>query len=145
MDQMSNPSFLPVSGRIFISFIFLITGLSKVVLWHTYMVILSTKMIPLDPIVLLISLLVEILGGLSILMGYKIRYTSMMLFLYLLPVSLIMHNFWAFSGLQFTHEFLNFLKNMAIMGGLLYLAHYGAGPFSVDRWLARKSETGVEV
>ncbi len=145
MNQSGNPSFLPVSGRIFISFIFLIAGIGKILAWHTYMNILSTKLIPFDPLVLLVAISVEILGGLSILLGYKIRYTGMILFLYLLPVSLIMHNFWAFNGMQFTNQFIHFLKNLAIMGGMLYLAHYGAGPYSVDRWLARKSETGIEV
>ena len=145
MIQSRNPSFLPVSGRIFISLIFVITGISKIVHWSGYLEMLSNKLIPADPLVLGIATLVEILGGLSILFGYKIRYTGMILFLYLLPVSLVMHNFWAFSGAQFTNQFIHFLKNLAIMGGMLYLAHYGAGPFSIDRWLARKSETGVEV
>lgn len=145
MNQSSNPSFLPVSGRIFISFIFLLAGIGKVLAWHSYMNILSTKLIPLDPLVLLVAVFVEVLGGLSILLGYKVRYSAMILFLYLLPVSLIMHNFWAFDGPRFMNQFIHFLKNLAIMGGMLYLAHYGAGPYSIDRWLARKSETGIEV
>ncbi len=145
MNQSGDPSFLPVSGRIFISLIFLISGIGKIVHWDNYLNILSTKMIPADALLLFIAIIVEIAGGLLILIGYKARYAAMILFLYLLPVSLLTHNFWAFTGAQFTIQLINFLKNMAIMGGMLYLAHYGAGPFSVDRKIARKKETNIEV
>ena len=60
------------------------------------------------------------------------RLVSWILFVYLIPTSILFHNYWALQGaLRATME-AHFFKNMAIMGGLLFLATCGAGPYSID-------------
>ena len=62
-----------------------------------------------------------------------------MLFLYLIPTTYFFHNFWAAQGRRSKPQMVNFLKNVAIMGGLLVLAVNGAGANSADAELAKKN------
>jgi putative oxidoreductase len=54
------------------------------------------------------------------------------MFLYLIPVSLVMHNFWAYAGMERVDQMMHFLKNLSIMGGLLMVTAFGAGRLSLD-------------
>jgi len=58
--------------------------------------------------------------------------------LYLIPTTLIFHNFWAFHGVEHQNQMMHFLKNVAIMGGLLEFYAVGAGSLSVDAKLASR-------
>ncbi len=62
----------------------------------------------------------------------KARFAALALFLYLIPVTLIMHNFFGVGGAERQAQTIHFMKNLAIMGGLLMVTASGAGPFSVD-------------
>ena len=53
--------------------------------------------------------------------------------LFMIPTTLLFHNFWAFEGAQQTAQRIHFMKNLAIMGGILYVMAFGAGPLSVDQ------------
>ena len=76
--------------------------------------------------------LLEILGGVAILLGFKTRVASWVLFVYLIPTSILFHNYWALQGALRAEMEAHFFKNMAIMGGLLFLAMWGPGPYSID-------------
>src|SRR5437763_17009442 len=72
-------------------------------------------------------------GGLSITLGYKARIGAWLIVLFLVPVSLKMHNFWAVTdpmmrGLQMSL----FMKNVSMLGAALLITHFGAGPLSLD-------------
>ena len=60
------------------------------------------------------------------------------LILFLIPTTLIFHNFWAQSGMEAQNQMAHFLKNIAIMGGLLMLMAFGPGPLSCDSWRQEK-------
>ncbi len=82
---------------------------------------------PLTGFFLVCTIIIEIGGGLSLLLGYKAKWGARALFLFLIPVTLIFHhNF----GDQ--TQMILFMKNMAIMGGLLQIAMHGAGALSLD-------------
>ena len=74
-----------------------------------------------------LAAVVELACGLAILTGFKTRIVAWVLFLYLIPVTFFFHNFWAAQGQEQQTQMINFLKNAAIMGGLLVLAVNGAG------------------
>jgi putative oxidoreductase len=61
----------------------------------------------------------------------------LVLFLYLIPVTLTFHNFWTYPPEQQRDQMFFFLHNWALMGGLLYVMVCGPGPFSIDRWKRR--------
>jgi len=68
-------------------------------------------------------LLIEIGGGLLVLTGYKARYAALVIALWLIPVTLVFHHFWGILAEQQQEQMVNFLKNVAIIGGLLVLSY----------------------
>jgi putative oxidoreductase len=96
------------------------------------------------PVFLFLAILVEVLGGLSVILGYKARLGAVVLALYLIPVTLVFHHFWTFEGAAMQNQMQHFMKNLTIIGGLLTLAAAGAGRLSLDAagegWSARWRE-----
>ena len=80
----------------------------------------------------------------SILLGYKARWGGIALIAFLAPVTVLLHNFWAVSDpMMHQLQLVNFMKNLALIGGALMFVVNGAGAFSLDARLARRSgETG---
>jgi putative oxidoreductase len=75
------------------------------------------------PFFLVLTIVIQIGGGLSLAAGFRVQEVSFVLAGLVLVISIVMHNFWALEeGLQKGHEMQNFIKNMAIMAGLLVLA-----------------------
>lgn len=119
--------YLPLVGRILLGLIFVMSGFSKMSGFEGTQQHMAAQGIPLTALFLVGTILVEILGGLSVIIGYKARRGAAVLFLFLIPATLIFHtNF----GDQ--TQMIMFLKNLAIMGGLLLVATFGPGPYSVD-------------
>jgi putative oxidoreductase len=77
-------------------------------------------------------MLIEIFGGLAILAGFHTRLVAWILFLFLIPTTVLFHNFWAVQGAARQGSMGEFEKNLAIMGGLLIVANFGAGAYSLD-------------
>jgi putative oxidoreductase len=75
----------------------------------------------------------SLLGGLSVLTGFRARWGAALLALFLLPVTFAMHAFWAAPDPQTAQvQLVMFLKNVALIGASLLIVHFGAGPGSVD-------------
>ena len=73
------------------------------------------------------------MGGISILLGYRVRIGAWLLVLFLIPVTVMMHNFWAVSDPMMAQiQLAMFLKNLSLLGGALLLAYFGPGPLSLD-------------
>lgn len=76
---------------------------------------------------------VAILGGLSVLLGYRARTGAWLIVLFLAIVTPVMHNFWAAANpAESQQQLVNFLKNLSMLGGALLLTQFGAGPWSLD-------------
>jgi putative oxidoreductase len=73
------------------------------------------------------------IGGLSVLLGYRARFGALLLILFLVPVTIVMHQFWGLSDPQMAAmQKANFLKNVALIGAALMIMYYGSGPVSLD-------------
>jgi putative oxidoreductase len=118
-----NSKWLFVLGRVLLSAIFILSGLGKLPHFHDIAAMMAGKGIPLASVALVITLLIEIGGGLLILTGYKAKYAALVIALWLIPVTLVFHHFWGIPAEQQQEQMVNFLKNAAIMGGLLILAY----------------------
>ena len=121
-------------GRIFFSLIFIVAGFG-----HFSQETIDYAMgqgVPYAGLMVPLSGALAIAGGLSILLGFKARIGGWMLALFLIPVTVMMHDFWniadpAISMLQQQA----FFKNLALLGGAFALAYSGSGPYSIDsRW-----------
>jgi putative oxidoreductase len=128
-----------LAGRILIAVIFLISGFFKVGGYAQIVGYAAAMHLPAPGVAIAAAAAVELGCGLAILAGFKTRVAAWLLFLYLIPVSFIFHNFWAVQGQEQQMQMVNFLKNMAIMGAMLVLAVNGAGAYSVDAKLTKKS------
>ena len=109
-------------GRVLISVIFILSGIGKLTSFAGTAAMMSSVGIPLAKLALVITLFVEIGGGLMLLTGFGARYAAIVMALWLIPVTLTFHNFWAFQGAVRMEQTINFLKNLAIMGGLIAVA-----------------------
>jgi putative oxidoreductase len=92
------------------------------------------KGVPLAPIAVPLSGAIALLGGLSILLGFKARYGAWLIVIFLVPVTLMMHNYWTVTEPMMRQmQQINFMKNLAMLGAALLIAHFGSGPLSVDK------------
>ncbi|MBF0563986.1 MAG: DoxX family protein [Nitrospirae bacterium] len=97
--------------------------------------------VPLASIVVPITGVILILGGLSVLLGYKAKYGAYLLVLFLVPVTLTMHQFWGLSDpMAVMAQKTNFIKNVSMLGAALLIAHFGSGPLSLDNVLAKRNK-----
>lgn len=108
-------------GRMFLSVIFLLSAFMKLTHFNAQVAYAESMGVPLAGMAIILAALAELIGGLAILTGFKARAGAWLLFLYMIPTTVIFHTNFA-DQTQMVH----FLKNLAIMGGLLLLA--GAGP-----------------
>jgi len=135
----SSGGFVPLLGRILLSSVFILAGIGKVGGFSGEEMFLASKHFPLPAVALGIAMIIELVGGLAILVGLYTRFTAWIVFLYLIPTTFLFHNFWTMEGAARQDNIIHFEKNLAIMGGLLILAAFGAGGFSVDAARAPKS------
>ncbi|HEV7674077.1 MAG TPA: DoxX family protein [Candidatus Angelobacter sp.] len=118
-----NSKWQLVLGRVLLSVIFILSGLGKLPHFHDVAGMMASKGIPLASLALVVTLFIEIGGGLMVLTGFKARYAALVIAVWLIPVTLIFHHFWGIPAAQQQEQMINFLKNVAIMGGLLILAY----------------------
>lgn len=112
-----------MTARILTGGVFAYMGLFKILNWGVTAGWMAMKGFPpsLIPLLLVGAILIELGGGLAIMLGFRIKLVSVGLALFLIPTNLIFHNFWALPPEMQASEQLSFLQNIAIMGGLLAL------------------------
>ena len=99
----------------------------------------ASQGVPLASLAVPLSGLLALAGSLSILLGYRARLGAWLIILFLVPVTLTMHNFWAVADPAIAHmQMINFMKNVEIIGGALLISQFGAGPWSLDARRSRR-------
>ena len=89
--------------------------------------------VPLPGVLVPMAGVISLAGGLSVVLGYRARVGACLLMLFLVPVTYWMHNFWAIRDPMMAQmQFGFFMANMSRVGGALLIAHFGAGPLSLD-------------
>ena len=124
-------------GRAAIAAIFLVSGAAKLIDTAGTAAHMSGAGIPYPEILAMIAGVAEILGALSLLFGALTRMGALGLILFLIPTTLLFHNFWSYDGDEQRLQMIQFLKNLAITGGLLQLLSHGPGRYSLDSLLRR--------
>jgi putative oxidoreductase len=130
--------YLPLPGRLLFSFIFILsatTHFSSATIGYA-----ANQGVPMANLLVPLSGVLALAGGLSVLIGYKARVGALLLIMFLVPVTLMMHRFWGLSDPQAVMmQRINFMKNLSILGGAMMIAYFGAGPVSVDEWLRTRA------
>lgn len=129
--------FTPLIARILLSAIFIKAGIDKSldpVRTQQYM---ESKGLPFAGVLLIITIIVLLVGGLSVLLGFKARIGALLLIGFLIPTTLIFH-----TNFSASDQVIAYFKNLGLMGGLLLVTSFGPGPLSFD-WRTRASSKKV--
>lgn len=132
MHENSYCSLTLLVGRALLAQIFLLSGLMKLLHWSETAAHMTAEGLPVAPLFLALAIAIELGAGALVLLGFKARLAALALVLFLVPVTLVFHGFWKYQGEEQQNQLQHFLKNIALMGGLLTLAGAGAGRFSLD-------------
>ena len=137
VQAQSLPKGLPVLlGRFLFVAIFLMAGANH--FSRQMIAFAASQGVPLASVTVPLSGILALAGGLSILLGYRARLGAWLIALFLVPVTLMMHKFWAIADPMMQQiQMVLFMKNIAILGGALLISQFGAGPLSLD---ARRSQ-----
>ncbi len=122
-----------LAARVLLSQIFLISGIMKIVDWSGTEAQMAGRGMFWIPFFHVAAMLTELVGGLALLLGYKTRLGALLLFLFLIPVTLTFHTWWTYADPKEQQvNMLFFLHNLTLLGGLLLVTITGPGPFSID-------------
>ena len=129
-----------LAGRILLSAIFLMSGLGKLADPSGTIQGIADAGLPLPALAYAVALVCEIGGGFAVLVGFHARVAAAVLAVFSLAAALSFHT-------QFAdpNQMIHFMKNVAIAGGLLQVAAFGGGRFSLDGWRARRVATAQAI
>jgi len=128
--------YLVLAGRLLYSAMF-ITG-SPGHFTQQYVGYAAQQGVPAAGLLVPLSGLIALVGGLSVLLGYRAKIGAWLLVVFLVPVTLAMHNFWAVHDPMAAQiQLAMFMKNLSMLGAALLISYFGAGPLSFDARLAR--------
>lgn len=119
-----------LAARIFLSSLFLWAGVVKALHWKGSVEYMQFKKLPKT--LLPAAIILQIIGGLSVLLGFEARVGALLLIVFILPSAFKMHDFWTVEGDARIVQKTLFMKDMAILGGLLAFLVQGAGSFAFN-------------
>jgi putative oxidoreductase len=122
----------PLLGRILIGLLFIPSGLSKMGNLTGTAGYIASKGLPAPSALAVLTVIVEVLVGIALVIGWKARWAALILCVFSIVSAFLFHNFWAAPQAEQMGQMINFYKNLAIAGGLLFVAAFGPGPLSVD-------------
>jgi putative oxidoreductase len=130
-------------ARILFAALFILSGVSKLTDPAATQAYMVAKGLPMVPTLMYISAFIEIVGGLFILLGFWTRTAALFLFGFLVIVTLKMHNFWDLAGAERQAQLIEFMKNLGVLGGLLYIMSAAPGKWAIcnDECCGTKSKT----
>jgi putative oxidoreductase len=132
----NNPNAQPIAalvGRILLAALFIISGIGKITGFDGTVGYIASKGLPMAQLVAIGTIVVEVGGAILLAVGYKARWAALALAVFTLLAAFIFHNFWAVEAAQKMGQQVNFLKNLAIAGGMLMVFAFGPGRMSVDK------------
>jgi len=135
LNSLQNP--LSLVGRLLLAVLFLPAGIGKIAGFAGTVGYIASAGAPLPEVAAIIAIIVEVGGGLLLILGYQTRLVAFALAAFTLVASVIFHNYWTLPAGQQMVQQLLFMKNIAVVGGLLTLAAWGAGALSLDGKRAR--------
>jgi len=132
-----------VVGRVMISTIFLLAAVgNKIPNFSGVAGYMASKGVPLPQVMLAGAIVFLIVGSLSIVLGYKARIGAGLLFVFLALATYYFHDFWNLQGQEQQNEMIHFMKNLSMMGTMVFIMANGSGAMSVDSYHLTKVKSG---
>lgn len=126
--QKKLNNLLSLAARVLLSALFLMSGINKILNPAATQQYMASYGMPLTGLFLMGAIALELAGGLSVLLGYKARWGAIALIIFLIPATLIFHTNFADQM-----QTIQFMKNLAILGGLLMIVQNGSGDIAIKR------------
>jgi putative oxidoreductase len=121
-------------GRLLVGALFVPAGLFKLIGFSGTVGMLAAKGLPVPEIWAVLAILCEFGGALLVVIGFQTRLMALVMIIFTLFATFLVHTFWTMQGPEAMANQINFFKNLAICGGLLFLHVAGAGRLSWDGW-----------
>ena len=131
IDSFKTP--LIVSGRVLLALMFVLSGFSKLTNIAGTAGYIASGGLPAPAVLAVLVGLLELVGGLALIVGFQARWAGLALGAFTLVASLFFHKFWAVPADQQMVQQLMFMKNVAVAGGMFVVAALGAGSASLDQ------------
>ena len=122
----------PLAARLLLAQLFIVSGCGKIAGFAKTAAFMAGMGLPLSNVLLTATIALEVGGGVLLAAGWQARWMATAFFAFSFLTAMIFHPFWHADAASFGAQLNNFMKNLAIMGGMLYVMAYGAGPFSLD-------------
>ncbi len=106
--------------------------------------VMASVGIPAPQLMLVGAIVFLIAGSVSVIVGYRARFGAALLLTFLVLASYYVHPFWKFEGQAQQDPMIHFMKNLSIMGAMLFVMAHGSGPMSVDTLLQKRIKPSVE-
>jgi putative oxidoreductase len=133
-STVSGNPVVPLIGRILIAALFLVAGVGKIMGFAGTAGYMAKLGFPAPEVMTALALVVEAGGAILLIIGWKTRWVAWALVIFTVIATLAAHRFWEIpDAAQMMDQRIHFLKNLAIMGGLLFVATFGPGSISVDK------------
>lgn len=130
LNSLQNP--LALVGRILLALMFVLAGFSKIGGFAGTAGYIASQGLPAASLLAALTIVLEVGGGLAIMLGFFTRWAALALAGFTLLASFIFHAYWSLPADQQMMQQLLFMKNISVAGGLLVLAAFGAGAISID-------------
>jgi putative oxidoreductase len=122
-----------LAGRILFGILFLVAGIMKAMNLAGTAGYMGRLGFPMPEAMAWLSMLIEVVGGILLVVGWQTRRVAWFLLLYLIIATGAAHRFWDYPEAQRGNQINHFLKNLALMGGAIYIALFGPGRLSADK------------
>ena len=120
-------------ASVLLSILFIMSGFNKIGGLEGVGGYIASKGLPMPQILAVLTIAIELGGGILLLVGWKARWAALALALFVLLAAFIFHNFWAMPEAEKMAQSQSFWKNVTIAGGMLMVLAFGPGRLSVDR------------
>ena len=127
-----SKTYAPLLGRILLAFIFLQSGIEKLLNYDQTLGLMASCGMPEPQVLLPFAIAVLLIGGVMVLIGWQVHWGAAALIVFMLVATYFFHAYWAYPEAQQLNQFHHFVKNLAIIGALFLLLGMGSGPLSVD-------------
>jgi len=124
---------LSLIGRIFLAVIFLVSGFGKIGGFEGLIGQIASKGFPVPEAFAAATVAIELGASLMLVFGWKARWAAFLLAVFTAVVTVFFHNFWAMPEAQKAMQEIQFMKNLAVIGGLLMVIAFGPGRLSIDK------------
>jgi putative oxidoreductase len=143
MNDAAAP--LAAFGRILLSMIFVVSGIGKLSAIATTSAHMASSGIPYSNDLVWGAVALELGGGILLIVGLLTRLVAFAFFFYTLALAVIFHGYWTMTGAAAHAQHTTFFEHLTIMGGMLYVVAFGAGPYSIDSliWGRRSAPAAV--